>query len=336
MRTDPQRAQVHEDEGYIKLGGSQALRKVKEVLRSRRTHTFLRTPPTDEPDPRVENAAALAKTGASMPEGPQRVMRATRNLALSGLKLSKLTQSLAYKAIRQKKSAKVALRPRTSANLEEIRDGLEEACERRPDDKTLWNSLQSVHILRECRSFMWMTVHDGYMVGTHWNRPGMGPELVERAICSHPRCQCVESMDHILLRCEAAGQAVVWDLLANLWELAKLPSVPIRLGTTLGAACLWIVLCTESLHLIWKLRCERVIRNEGEEHSRAEVENRWHAALTSRLALDRRTAARASGKKALTAERVARIWGPVIEGADGLPDGWVLDSGVLVGIKRGR
>ncbi|KAI0710983.1 hypothetical protein C8Q76DRAFT_572527, partial [Earliella scabrosa] len=341
-----------EDEGYIRRNVSRKLRETKEVLRRRKAHTVLRAPPTDDPDPRVPCAEGLAEAGVSELQATPAGARETRLFALSGVKLSKLTQSLAYRAIRQRKAAKVKPRPRTETNLDEIRDGLEEACGRRPDDASIWRSLQSVHVLREAKSFMWMTMHDGYMVGTHWNRPGMGPELTERATCSHPQCRCTESMDHILFRCEAAGQAVVWNLLQGLWEGAGLPPVPLRWGTTLGAGCLaittddgkrrpwteklWAVLCSESLHLVWKLRCERVIQNEGAEHSEAEIENRWRAAVNARLTLDRRTAARAIGRKALNAERVAKIWGPVVEGLDRLPKEWVLDCGVLVGIKRGR
>ncbi|EJF57243.1 hypothetical protein DICSQDRAFT_69877 [Dichomitus squalens LYAD-421 SS1] len=99
---------------------------------------------------------------------------------------------------------------------------------------------------------------------------------------------------------------------------------------------LWTILCTESVHLIWKLRCERVIQNDGQEFTQREVTSRWYAAIEHRLQLDRRTAALARGKKDINPDLVERIWYPIIEGARDLPHDWVVDSGVLVGIKRGR
>ena len=101
---------------------------------------------------------------------------------------------------------------------------------------------------------------------------------------------------------------------------------------------LWCILCTEALHLIWKLRCERVIQNEGREFSDREIINRFYAVLDARLTLDRRTAAIAVGKKALraTEPEVERIWHAILENGKNLPPKWVVDSGVLVGIKRGR
>ncbi|KAI1792646.1 hypothetical protein LXA43DRAFT_887218 [Ganoderma leucocontextum] len=123
-------------------------------------------------------------------------------------------------------------------------------------------------------------------------------------------------------------------------------------GTALGAGCavfmtdggarkssvesLWTILWSESVHLVWKLRCERVIRNEGADFSDQEIENRWYAAIDRRLTLDRRTSVLNRSKKGLTASKVSQIWGPIIENFSNLPTGWVGNSGVLVGIKRGR
>ncbi len=99
---------------------------------------------------------------------------------------------------------------------------------------------------------------------------------------------------------------------------------------------LWCILCTEALHLVWKLRCERVIQNDGRQFSEAEITNRFYSTMDSRLCLDRRTAAIARGKRSLKPTDVERIWRPIIEDGQNLPPRWVTNSGVLVGIKRGR
>lgn len=90
---------------------------------------------------------------------------------------------------------------------------------------------------------------------------------------------------------------------------------------------------TEATFLVWKLRYERVIQNEGKDFSSAEVEGRWYATMNRRITLDRRTAALRPCKKGLTPREVQAIWNPVLADADQLPYDWVLNGGVLVGIR---
>ncbi|KAI1784596.1 hypothetical protein LXA43DRAFT_901289 [Ganoderma leucocontextum] len=88
-----------------------------------------------------------------------------------------------------------------------------------------------------------------------------------------------------------------------MWALTKHPWYDPGWGTIFGAPCavfksskgkcmkkaedLWTILATESLHLIWKTRCERVIQNEGEPFSRAETKNRWYNTIERRLTMER-------------------------------------------------
>ncbi len=214
----------------------------------------------------------------------------------------------------------------------------------------VWNSLRSKHISRECRQFMWMTLHDGYMVGDKWRREKMSDELKARATCAI--CGVTESMEHILFECRAVGRARVWELLEDTWEFTGLPWHDPDWGTALGAGCavfesegdtrktaaeaLWAILWTESLYLIWKLRCERVIQNDKQEFTVSEVTRRWYATLDRRLELDRRSCAEYLGRSALKAGAVACIWEPVLQARGELPQNWVTNNGGLVGIRRGR
>ncbi|KAG1889238.1 hypothetical protein F4604DRAFT_1505893, partial [Suillus subluteus] len=92
-----------------------------------------------------------------------------------------------------------------------------------------------------------------------------------------------------------------------------------------------------SAHLIWKLRCERVIKFNNKEdkfHSKNEIHNRWVATLNKRLNFDKLfTDTLRYGKKALRENLVLRTWSGVLLDEDDLPDNWIRQSGVLVGIK---
>ncbi|KAI0822588.1 hypothetical protein BC628DRAFT_1326834, partial [Trametes gibbosa] len=100
--------------------------------------------------------------------------------------------------------------------------------------------------------------------------------------------------------------------------------------------CLWTILATESLYLVWKLRCKRVIQNEGKEFSLEEIWNRWYAMMDQRLTVDRKACTAYLEKRTLKPDRVAATWLPILENNRDLPPNWVGDGGVLVGIRRGR
>ena len=211
----------------------------------------------------------------------------------------------------------------------------------------LWMSIQEEDFRLPVQDFLWKILQGALRCGSYWaNIPG----YETRALCA--TCRCTDSPEHILTQCVAPGSQDIWRLTRGIWERTGLPWPTMSLtvilragiwkwkqtpspGSTAGPARLWRILISESAYLIWKLRCTRVIQNEGVEFTEAEVVNKWFAALDQRLDLDRRSAARCLGAGALDPDRVAAVWAPILD-ATSLPPEWVLDSGVLVGIKRGR
>ncbi|KAI0832655.1 hypothetical protein BC628DRAFT_1407083 [Trametes gibbosa] len=324
---------------------------VLAALRARKAHTAFVWIKGHSGHPRNEEADRLAGEGAAKLTEDDVNIAVPAAFRVSGAKLATLTQKLAYQAIRNLREAKLDPRPSAAANVAKIVEELKAACGYEATDAAIWLSLRKKHVTRETCQFMWKTIHDGFMTGRHWLRPNMSDALQERATCKV--CQQQDSMDHILFRCSARGPTLIYDLLQKLWETTGAQWPGANWGTMLGAACMvfrsgvsdgrmiaserrWTILATESLYLVWKLRCERVIQNDGRDFSAAEVENRWYATINQRLMLDRKASATYLGKRALKPEMVEATWLPVLEHNRDLPPNWVGDGGVLVGIKRGR
>ncbi|KAG0702107.1 hypothetical protein DFH29DRAFT_755173, partial [Suillus ampliporus] len=85
-----------------------------------------------------------------------------------------------------------------------------------------------------------------------------------------------------------------------------------------------------------KLRCERAIKlgGDGEKyHSQTEVYNRWINAINTRLKFDQLLAdPMRYGRKAIKADNVLKTWSGILHNEENLPDNWIRQSGVLVGM----
>ncbi|KAG1889867.1 hypothetical protein F4604DRAFT_2003496 [Suillus subluteus] len=183
------------------------------------------------------------------------------------------------------------------------------------------------------RGFLWKNLHRAYRLGDFWLNI---PNFEQRGTCK--LCRGIESMEHILIECQdSLVRQTIWNLAEKLWCRRENDWPAIKYGTILGCNLahfmdskkkrlegktrLFSILISESAHLIWKLRCKRVIKFNNEEdrfHPKNEIHNRWVATLNKRLKFNKLLTNTSSG---------------VLLDKDNLPDNWIRQSGVLVGIK---
>ncbi|KAJ7042635.1 hypothetical protein C8F04DRAFT_945833, partial [Mycena alexandri] len=262
-----------------------------------------------------EVADKLAKEGTRKPIPDLVEIREDTTLLLPGAKLQSMTQSKAYKMIRQVKMSKRAYKEKlnrkaTKRNIELAKHAAADDDGGLPETSRIWKSTRHKDVSRSARFFLWMLLHDGYKVGGHWAKIE-GHEF--KATCA--QCGVTESLEHILTRCDAPGQDEIWELASEMWKLKTGEDLPkptkgqiMVCATTkkkdVGTTRLFRILISESAHLVWRLRNERVIQ-EKLPASQNEIHNRWLGAMNIRLKLDcTLTNAEKYGKRALKKDLV--------------------------------
>ncbi|TFK58816.1 hypothetical protein BDN72DRAFT_949637, partial [Pluteus cervinus] len=318
-------------------------------LRQRVGHTSFKKVKGHSGDEGNEGADQKANEGAHKAVPDELDITVPKELKVTGAKLSSMTQSTLYKGVLYRVVKEE--RRRTRTNLDLIRHAVHDQFHILPTDETIWASFRNRDISRNIRSFMWRATHESYKCGKYWlNIPG----YEERATCS--QCDVTETMSHILVECPASGQETIWKLARGLLEAKGIEWWEPTLGGILGCAMadtrnetgrklpghnrLYRIVISESMHLIWRLRCEwRIQRdsNPQKKHTTNEIENRWTWIIDNRIKLDcTLTNHKVYGKKSLNSKRVFSTWNGVLENERDLPRNWANFTGVLVGIRARR
>ncbi|KAK0430261.1 hypothetical protein EV421DRAFT_1936732 [Armillaria borealis] len=290
----------YEDKGWIGVQNAHEIKRTIAWLRQRGSNTLLEWVDDHTNNTENEKANQQAIKGQKETSCPKINLRTPIQLNLQGIKLSSLTQTTAYKAIRQKTALKE-------------------------------------HITRTTRNFLWMMLHNAYKCGKYWDNI---PNYSHRAICL--KCGAEESLEHILIDCrQIPAQNIIWKLCEQLWENTgnQWPKITYRKILACGLAQFHNKnnqLLYESAFLIWKLRCERRIAKQDDEtkwHSKIEIHNRWVSCINQRLTLDCQIARTYTNEKEnLNPKLVLHTWSSCLYEEEKLPDDWIRQPGVLVGI----
>ncbi|KAL4080425.1 hypothetical protein J3A83DRAFT_4084907 [Scleroderma citrinum] len=160
-------------------------------------------------------------------------------------------------------------------------------------------------------------------------------------------------MQHILIDCEASIiQQTIWKLAGELWHKSEdtWPNISFRLilGVNLpnftstkncrkkGCNRLSTILMLESVHLIWTLRCSWIIRDEGnltKLPTEDKIHNKWVKTINMRFKFNKlQTDTKRYSSQAIRSDLVLKTWSGVLLNGENLPDNWIWESGVLVGI----
>ena len=213
---------------------------------------------------------------------------------------------------------------------------------------SIWRSIRHPDIRRPIQSFLYHTMHNSLRVGKFWLHIKNLEHRAKCALCGAP----VEDLEHILTQCPSPERTTIWEAACRAWPASLSKWQQPTYGQILGSGSLspsaatdrkhmaleqartrlLHITISESAHLIWALRCERVISERT--HTTKEIKTRWLAKMNLRLNIDRRCAALPN--RLLLPQRIKQTWQPMLNGEMHLPDNWVTDPEVLVGIMLPR
>ncbi|KAJ7616835.1 hypothetical protein DFH06DRAFT_1107689 [Mycena polygramma] len=342
-----QRLQALEDRGWIGVADREPLQALAAELKARSGKTVFEDTVRNSED-RIELAAragalTLAREGCQS-AAEDIDLRVHPDFKIRGMKLSTLTQATAYAAIKESKEA--VSRKASDNNVKQVVSATEQNFHRIPSTAEVWKSIRHKDFSRQLRNFLWKSLHSAHRIGIFWKHM---PESEEREFCQF--CGEREDLEHILLKCERPGQALVWSLAKELWR-KKHPTWPeLSLGGILGCglavfknesgrtlpgtARLYRILISESIFVIWKIRNDCVIKRDGESLAENAIQNKWLSAINLRLQFDCvLTNYKKYGKQnSIKASLVIQTWKSTLLDEEELPDDWTNKTGVLVGIE---
>ena len=208
------------------------------------------------------NAHMLTEDSANQPTPDLINTSIALGFQISGACLPTMTQSLFHQGILH------MLWPTTHRNtnliITCIKAGVQSCTNFTPTSPRLWRSLCSKTVSCQIHAFLWKNFHQALHCRQYWLH------ILNYEHCANCHiCDDFESVDHILLECDASGQNIIWPPTCELWLKKKLPWPTLSLGSILGcticdfhdsAGCplpsanhLYTIIISESIYLIWKI-----------------------------------------------------------------------------------
>ena len=331
-----------EDRGWIGIKNKEWFNRAAYLLRRRTAPTKFQWVKGHNGELGNEESDRLAKEGAEKDMMDEISLEVPEHFKLQGAKLATLTQATAYKGIYERIPKEE--RRTTHRNLERVREDIAAYTGTKETNEAIWGLIRKSPICLKIRQFFYKTLHGTQKIGTYWYHI---PTLEERGTCQP--CQRDETMNHILIECNQRTRSIIWRKAREMWPYEEGTWLEISIGTIIGCNVLQVeitkttkdnrgreqttrkhdqgatqllkILISESVYLIWTLRCTKAIR--GQDHSQSEVEAAWRSVINRRLSEDKILATKVL-RKSPYINTVKNTWGTaLLKRHRDLPDNWI-------------
>lgn len=216
-----------EDQGWIGIQNAPFFKKAAYLLRKRTAPTTFQWIKGHSGDDGNEECDRLAKEGARRLTPDDLDLEIPKEFDIQGAKLATLTQSSAYKGIRERKPPHHC--PTTEHNIQCTREALEQYNGEVETTEAIWRGLYNRDFRIKVRQFLFKAMHGTQKVGDYWAHI---PGAEERRTCRS--CQEPETMDHILVSCRARAVRTIWYLARDTWPHQDILWPEITKGLILG------------------------------------------------------------------------------------------------------
>ena len=228
--------QTWENCGWIGTQNAQPFRAAAFNLRQRTATTTFKWVKGHSGNEGNEGSDILAKAGSEKDNPDHLALDIAEEFSVQGAKLAALDQATAYRGIQREREKDDP--PVASEMLDTIRTALEDLSGATETEETIWRSTSCTTnpILRtHVQQYLFKSIHQTQMVGPKWTNIQRFQQRTNCAIC-----HSLDSMDHIVTRCQANTTRIPWELAKAAWPHRDAWWPNISLGTILGAGCISI------------------------------------------------------------------------------------------------
>lgn len=320
-----------EDTDYLGRNNDDVFRKLIATIRQRHQPTEIGWVKGHSDDPGNNGADHMAGTGMRKELPDQLNLQVTKEFQVHGARLHVQTQASLYQRILKNMNEKVDILS-ARGNIERIQDAIHAWTGETPTEAQIWKGIFNEDIAANISSFLWRMVHNRLRCGDYWLRI---EDKRDRAYCK--ACGELETIDHILLKCESPARKRVWDSAKAVWEKLtgtkwQEPNVYTMMGLGAmtktkdgkilrGQTRLYRIMVAESAWLVWKTRNNLVMRDEVTTPEKAA--NVWRAIIAKKAMMDYAATCKLKfGRLARDEDLVKKTW---IHRIDSMVEGkWAL------------
>ena len=266
--------QKMEDSNYYGIKNPKNWKTLLHLLRQRTGKTSFHWAKRKK-DEKAVRAKEIAKGALDSTETYEIDTEIDPMLMLEGVKLSTLTQKIAYEEIRKLRSKKDIDNEKVEEALEIAKGKAERLTGYRPSDEDIWKGLYK-NVEKKAGDLLWKFNKQRLRCGTYFkNIPGWSDK-------QHCSCGMVETPEHIFFECKENGSIKVWKEVRKLWKKLDPLNRWIRPSRKLLPALAgmkfnnkgnqdinktettrYITFVSTAIWTIWKNRNNRIFRNNN-------------------------------------------------------------------------